>query len=876
MSYTACTGLFARACAFVASQIFSSSSSYSDSSLISESAPSLMKESLLATSSLPLQPTSTYYAIPTNTFSIYATVALALGISILLPLLIFTKQVKSQTVMNSMVFVILATIATSVNFSLDATDAAFWSLRLAVHDILELASDMYNEFASFFAIATTYPYLRWLPPTISVFNGCTRWYGLYVSCSTFLNYGSRPDVNENNHASKTYEDIAEALSYATRDIEVDATKGLLDANEGANQSTSEDVSPSYEASTETISGEVSDDQLVSHHATQGVKVDSTTEELLSTDEGATQSTSEDVSPSKVVTESGPSKALARRIKKCPKVSGGPKNAARPRAGHTQADRESFQLLLNNIRTKGTRRERAKEGINASTDQTDNVSGSLLAPTPQNVDRLVTPVSLAPIVERPGVSPREGTVKPTGKQTIHDQSSANTSKLPSIPKETPATQVSSPGKVVESTADAVGPKDGGEPSLQQETSSPAGAHPEILEVINQSHRTNTRNWRAAVGVEPEEPASLPSRPQEPVVTLPPLRVRRVGRGPPVAPPVGSFHTSRKIGEGAYGTVYAYHYPHTNFKLAVKKFKSDQAHWGLHEAGILKLVNERNKDGHGVVKVYDWYQQGDIVSIRMELLGPDLCTYSMDVAAKGFKISKKDMQSFTYQLTDVFDFLHGIGVIHGDVKPLNIALLYDDWHEDVHESYKNPDGTVVRFARLRRPILQVYDFGLSTGNLGPHTSAYSTILYDAPEVLLGQDWSLGRDVWAVGVTLLELHVGQNPLDVKRWSPAYDVPEQLQVMERVFCKLPANLAEDGARVKPDWFDERHYLKCTLPTEARRSFRGLETYFRLDDYMESRLYNFIHTLLDMDPKSRPTMKEALNFPFIKDLAKRGLKAIQ
>lgn len=55
--------------------------------------------------------------------------------------------------------------------------------------------------------------------------------------------------------------------------------------------------------------EQQDDQLVSHHATQGVKVDSTTEELLSTDEGATQSTSEDVSPSKVVTESGPSKAL---------------------------------------------------------------------------------------------------------------------------------------------------------------------------------------------------------------------------------------------------------------------------------------------------------------------------------------------------------------------------------------------------------------------------------------------------------------------------------------------------------------------------------------------------------------------------------------
>jgi len=85
-----------------------------------------------------------------------------------------------------------------------------------------------------------------------------------------------------------------------------------------------------------------------------------------------------------------------------------------------------------------------------------------------------------------------------------------------------------------------------------------------------------------------------------------------------------------------------------------------------------------------------------------------------------------------LADTLHFVHRQGIVHHDIKPDNILFTSEE-------------------------ALKVGDFGVANRNAG-------TVPYLAPEMLLGEvDTADARvDVYALGITLLELLRNRNPFD------------------------------------------------------------------------------------------------------------------
>jgi len=200
--------------------------------------------------------------------------------------------------------------------------------------------------------------------------------------------------------------------------------------------------------------------------------------------------------------------------------------------------------------------------------------------------------------------------------------------------------------------------------------------------------------------------------------------------------GEYTLLAELGRGSMGVVYeALHRP-LGRKVALKVL---QTRYDTDDVARERFRREARacaqvRHPH-IVEIHDFGDvEGDLYYSMALLKGRTLA----DVVRAGEPVDPKDLFRRIAEIADALEALHAAGIVHRDVKPLNILV--------------EPDGKMI-----------LADFGLArTADAGKLTSsnfALGTPHYMSPEQVLGKRRQIdGRaDVYGLGATLYEVLAG-----------------------------------------------------------------------------------------------------------------------
>lgn len=218
-----------------------------------------------------------------------------------------------------------------------------------------------------------------------------------------------------------------------------------------------------------------------------------------------------------------------------------------------------------------------------------------------------------------------------------------------------------------------------------------------------------------------------------------------------PVVPGYTVTSIVGEGGMGAVYEAQQHKPARRVALKLIRPGAVtprsiRRFEHEQEVLARLQHP-----GIAAIYEAGLHEGTPFFAMEFIdGPTLTEY-----AERNKLDTRDRLALFVQVCDAVHHAHAKGVIHRDLKPGNIlvAQLGDP---------PVPQAKVLDFgiARVTESDIQVTTMHTDLGQI------VGTLPYMSPEQVAGENDNIDTrsDVYALGVVLYELLVGQLPYDLK----------------------------------------------------------------------------------------------------------------
>src|SRR5580693_9120107 len=246
-------------------------------------------------------------------------------------------------------------------------------------------------------------------------------------------------------------------------------------------------------------------------------------------------------------------------------------------------------------------------------------------------------------------------------------------------------------------------------------------------------------------------------------------------------LGPYEILASIGAGGMGEVYRAHDTRLRRDVAIKVSAERFSERFETEARAIASLNHPN-----ICQLYD--------------VGPDYLVMELveGESPKGPLPVEKALD-YARQIADALEAAHEKGIVHRDLKPANIKIT--------------PAGKV-----------KVLDFGLAKTILGDGKSYSSedsptltfsathagvilgTAAYMSPEQARGKNVDKRADIWAFGVVLYELTVGERPFD----------GEDLTELLASVVKAPPDLSKVPTKV-------RRLIESCLEKDPRKRLRDI-----------------------------------------------------
>ena len=231
----------------------------------------------------------------------------------------------------------------------------------------------------------------------------------------------------------------------------------------------------------------------------------------------------------------------------------------------------------------------------------------------------------------------------------------------------------------------------------------------------------------------------------------------------------YEVQKKIGEGAYGKIYKVRDKQSGDIRAMKqvtKAKIQDMGKFQDEIKILSMVDHPN-----IVRLFEVIEDDKYYNLIQELCtGGELLT-----RAQKNQLKEKDIARIFYQIMSGVAYIHGIGIVHRDLKLENVLFSTED-----------PNSPI-----------KIIDFGFSVlmgknnevnkekesenqdpkkGGLKRHKSKVGTLYYISPEIIKG-NYDEKCDIWACGVILYILLAGYPPFTGNTDKEVYNLITSLK---------------------------------------------------------------------------------------------------
>ena len=207
---------------------------------------------------------------------------------------------------------------------------------------------------------------------------------------------------------------------------------------------------------------------------------------------------------------------------------------------------------------------------------------------------------------------------------------------------------------------------------------------------------------------------------------------------LVPPRESFLL--KLGKGTYSEVYLAQHRKTQKYYALKIIKKSILSVTLPLEALFREISLHKSLNHdNIIKLYDQLEDKSRIYLVLE----HSCKCNLYEYINSTKpIPEPIAAKIFVEICLGLNYMHGLGIMHRDVKPENILL-----NEENHA--------------------KICDMGWSAYYNKPRNTFCGTLDYMAPEILQGNGYSFPADIWGLGVLLYEMLHGKVPFGGSRDS-------------------------------------------------------------------------------------------------------------
>lgn len=223
----------------------------------------------------------------------------------------------------------------------------------------------------------------------------------------------------------------------------------------------------------------------------------------------------------------------------------------------------------------------------------------------------------------------------------------------------------------------------------------------------------------------------------------------------------------IGEGAFGHVLLGTHKSSGERVAIKRIPKKLASHEDFQREMEALLRIQKWGGHPhICALREHFDEGGYYYLILDLIeGGEMFDHLVNHGA----YSEADAARLVREVASALDFLHGIGVVHNDIKPENLMLSSDERTHGVVQIVdfgcaevegEDDDDDDIDLDDLRRSRRNGKTKAKNAG-LGGFTPAYSS-----PEAFEHRDHPPlpPADMWALGVIVYIMLTGVHPFDVQ----------------------------------------------------------------------------------------------------------------